>query len=409
MKNIFRKARRILAGALVAVMLITGAVFAAEGAALSINGTVVEGASVITKDGQTFVPVRAICEELGMSVLWDGDEKIVTIEKMPLYITFSISEDAYTFSKTAPMKLGSAPFIKGNRTYVPVNFVDEIIKQEYVISENGDVSITAVIDNSVGAIIVDKTEENGNISILVNDSNRGEEVVVNITSETVIVDENGEALTVDALAKDASIKVEYADFMTMSIPPITNAVKVQVMGVVAGENVKEEAEEEKVAAVYTIIEKNAEEGTITIFDAEMNSEIVLNVSEETVITDKDGKAAGAEILAVGTDITVERAEFMTMSIPPITNALKIQLAEKETITVLAKDTEAKTIKIFDKEMKSELILNISKETILKDAEGNAVKFEDVKVGTELAEVEHAETMTRSIPPITNATAITVAK
>ena len=405
MKNIFRKARKILAGALVAIMLTTGVCFAAEGAELSINGTAIEGASVITKDGQTFVPVRAICEELGMTVIWDGNERIVTIEKMPIYITFAIAEDYYTFSKTAPMKLGSAPFLKGGRTYVPVNFVNEILKQEYMIAENGALNITAVIDNSVGATIIEKTEKDGNVTILVDDSKRGEEVVVNITEDTVIVDENGVEISVDVLTQDASIKIEYADFMTMSIPPMTNAVKIQVMGVVA----EETAEEEKVAAVYTIIEKNAEEGTITIFDAEMNSKIVLNVSEETVIKDKAGNDASAEALFVGTDITVERAEFMTMSIPPITNALEIQLAEKETTTVLEKDQEAKTIKIFDKEMKSELILNISEETVLKDAEGNATKFEDVKVGTELLKVERAEAMTRSIPPITNATAITVAK
>ena len=405
MKNIFRKARKILAGALVAIMLTTGVCFAAEGTELSINGTAIEGASIITKDGQTFVPVRAICEELGMTVIWDGNERIVTIEKMPIYSTFAIAEDYYTFSKTAPMKLGSAPFLKGGRTYVPVNFINEILKQEYVIAENGGVNITAVIDNSVGATIIEKTEEDGNVTILVDDSKRGEEVVVNITEDTVIVDENGVAIGVDTLTKDASIKIEYADFMTMSIPPMTNAVKIQVMGVVAEETV----EEEKVAAVYTIIEKNDEEGTITIFDAEMNSKIVLNVSEETVITDKAGNDASAEVLFVGTDITVERADFMTMSIPPITNALKIQLAEKETTTVLEKDQDAKTIKIFDKEMKSELILNISEATVLKDAEGNAIKFEDVKVGTELLKVERAEAMTRSIPPITNATAITVAK
>ena len=55
----------------------------------------------------------------------------------------------------------------------------------------------------------------------------------------------------------------------------------------------------------------------------MSSEVVLNVSEETVITDKDGNKVDAGALEVGTDITVERADFMTMSIPPITNALSI--------------------------------------------------------------------------------------
>ena len=83
--------------------------------------------------------------------------------------------------------------------------------------------------------------------------------------------------------------------------------------------------------------------------------------------------------------------------------------EKETITVIEKDMEGKTITIYDKGMNSLLILNISAETVIKDAQGNAVKFEDVNAGTELASVEHAEAMTRSIPPITNATSIIVEK
>ncbi len=401
MKNIFKNVKRIAAGVLAIAVIMTGVVFATDSAALVINGETVEGAKVLTKDEMVFVPVRALCEALGMEVMWDNDAELVTIVKMPIYVTFSPEGDAYTFSKTAPMQLGSAPFMKNDRTYVPAIFISEILKQEFAIAENGDVNVNAVIDNSVGAMIVETSNENGNLTITVDDSKRAEEVIVNITEETVIVDENGAALTADALVKDASIKIEYADFMTMSIPPITNAVKIQVMGVVA--------ETEETPIVYTIIEKDYENGTITIFDAAMNSKVVLNVSEETVITDKDGNTAHADALAVGTDITLERAEFMTMSIPPITNALKIQLAEKETITVIEKDTEGKTITIFDKKMSSLLVLNISESTVLKDAEGNAVKFEDISAGTELASVEHAEAMTRSIPPITNATSIVVAK
>lgn len=401
MKNIFKNAKRIAAGVLAVAVVMTGAVFATDSAALVINGETVEGAKVLTKDEMVFVPVRALCEALGMEVMWDNDAELVTIVKMPIYVTFSPEADAYTFSKTAPMQLGSAPFMKSDRTYVPAVFISEILKQEFAIAENGDVNVNAVIDNSVGAMIVETSNENGNFTITVDDSKRGEEVIVNVTEETVIVDENGAALTTDALVKDASIKVEYADFMTMSIPPITNAVKIQVMGVVA--------ETEETPVVYTIIEKDYENGTITIFDAAMNSKVVLNVSEETVITDKDGNAISADALAVGADITLERAEFMTMSIPPITNALKIQFAEKETITIIEKDAEGKNITIFDKEMRSLLILNISDDTVIKDAQGNVVKFEDISAGTELASVEHAEAMTRSIPPITNATSIVVAK
>ncbi len=319
MKNIFKNVKRIAAGLLAVAVMMTGAVFAANDAALVINGETVEGAKVVTKDEMVFVPVRALCEALGMEVLWDNDAELVTIAKMPIYVTFSPTEDAYTFAKTAPMQLGSAPFLQNDRTYVPAIFISEILKQEFSIAESGDVNVTAVIDNSVGAMIVETSNENGNLTITVDDSKRGEEVVVNITEETVIVDENGAALTADALVKDASIKIEYADFMTMSIPPMTNAVKIQVMGAIG--------ETEEVQSVYTIVEKDSENSTITIFDAALSSNVVLNVSDETVITDKDGNAVSADALTVDAEIMVERADFMTMSIPPITNALSIVIVK----------------------------------------------------------------------------------
>ncbi len=402
MKNIFKTAKRIMAGIVALTILSAGAVFAADANALSINGQVIEDAQVINVDDKTFVPVRALCEALGMEVMWDNDAEMVTIVKLPVYVTFSPEADGYTFARTAPMLLGSAPFLKNDRTYVPVNFIDEILQQKYELSENGDINVTAEVDKSVGAIILEKTVDGENLSITVEDSKRGEEVVANITAETVIVDENGETLTTEALTEGASIKIEYAEFMTMSIPPMTNAVKIQVMG--AAEDA------EAAEKVVTILEKDMENNTITVFDAEKNSAVVLNIAEETVIKDKEGNTATFDALVLGTDITVVYADFMTMSIPPITNALEINIVDaKATTTVIAKDAEAKTITVFDKEMRMELVLNISDSTVITDAEGNALTFDAIGRGTELAEIEHSEAMTKSLPPITNATKLVVAK
>ena len=143
MKNIFKTAKRIMAGIIALTILSAGAVFAADANALSINGQVIEGAQVIKVDGKTFVPVRALCEGLGMEVQWDNDAEMVTIVKLPVYVTFSPEADGYTFARTAPMLLGSAPFLKNDRTYVPVNFIDEILQQKYELSENGDINVTA--------------------------------------------------------------------------------------------------------------------------------------------------------------------------------------------------------------------------------------------------------------------------
>jgi len=402
------KFKKIAAGILATTILSTGAVFASETDmdTLSINGNKVEDAQILTVDGEAFVPVRALCEGLGMEVQWDNEAWMVTVVDMPLYVTFSPTADGYTFARTAPMMLGSSPVLKDGTTYVPVRFIDEILKKEFTIEEDGDINVTAEIDNSVGAIVLGKEITEQGPSITVMDSKRGEEVVVNITDETVITDAEGKALTADVLAENAEIRVEYADFMTMSIPPMTNAVKIQFLGVIEEEKV------ENSSKAVTILEKNTEDNvtSITIFDAEKNSDVVVNIAEETVITDKDGNKITADALSVGMDIEVEYADFMTMSIPPITNAVSIKIAEaKATITVMEKDAEAKTITIFDKETRMPVVLNIADETAITDANGNALTFDDLARGTELAEVEHAEAMTKSLPPISNATKIVVAK
>ncbi len=407
MKKIIMKLKKIAAGLLAVAIVASGAVFATDATALSINGTAIEDAKVITIDGMAFVPVRALCEGLGMEVLWDNDAKMVTVVDMPLYVTFSPTADGYTFARTAPLQLGSAPVLKNDRTYVPVRFIDEVLKKEFAVSENGNIDVKAEIDNSVGAIVVSKATEDGKTSITVFDSKRNEEVVANITEETVIVDEEGKALSADVLVENAEIRIEYAEFMTMSIPPMTNATRIQFMGIIE----KEEAESVE-SKIMTILGVNEEDGvtSITVFDATMNSEVVVTVAEETIITDKDGNVLTAADLAMGKDVEVEYADFMTMSIPPITAGVSIKVVDaKATTTVIEKDAEAKTITVFSKEMRMPLVLNVSEKTVIADADGNALTFDAIGVGTELAEIEHSEAMTKSLPPITNAIKLVIAK
>lgn len=317
-----KKFKRVIAGILAATVLMAGAAFAADTKTVSINGTEIEGAQALTSDGKTFVPVRAICEGLGMQVEWDGENEIITLVKLPIYITFSPNADGYTFAKTAPMLLGSAPIMKNDRTYVPENFVTEILNGEVEISEEGNVNIVVEVDNTVPVEILEVKEGDQGMVLSVNDLKRGEEVVVNITDETVIVDDNGEAAAIETLVKGMDAKIEYAQFMTMSIPPMTNAVKIVVP---APFQVEEEVEtEEDAVSVAEVVEVSAEEdATVITVNDEVRGEVVVNITAETVITDAEGNAAKAEDIEKGAKLEITYADFMTMSLPPITNAVAI--------------------------------------------------------------------------------------
>ena len=200
--------------------------------AIVVNGTDIGRTVVINDEGIIYVPVRAVCEALGMEVLWDNDAEMVTLVDLPLYITFSPYVDGYTFAKTAPMLLGVNPYLTEGTTYVPASFVRTILHANTMYAENGAMLIEYAVDNTVVVDVVAKAEEDGNQKLTVDDTERGEVVVV-LSPETVIENEQGEAATYEDIAGGAQIRIEYSDAMTMSLPPIANAVKIIVLDVVA--------------------------------------------------------------------------------------------------------------------------------------------------------------------------------
>jgi hypothetical protein len=93
-----------------------------EKADIVINGEVIEAPrAFLNENGTLMVPVRAIAEALGFPftpVLWLGDSATVQIGAI---LSFSIGQDAYSFARMAPVSFGTAPVIKDDRTYVPID------------------------------------------------------------------------------------------------------------------------------------------------------------------------------------------------------------------------------------------------------------------------------------------------
>ncbi len=329
MKRILTNKKRLTATMAAAAVLASAAVFAANDGALEVNGKKIDSPKPFTTEEKvTYVPVRAMCEALGMNVDWDNDSQKVIIEKLPVYITFSPGKDGYTFAKTAPMQLGSAPILEDGTTYVPVNFIDEILDAEYAVGADGSVSVKYGTDDADVAVIADVTEINKDekyTSLTVNDRSRGEDVVVNVTDETKISDEDGKELGFDAIQKGSVLKIVYSDVMTMSLPPMTNAVSIVVMN---AENVEKSV---------TVEEINTDKGeeAITVVDSGSGRKLVLTVAEDTEIQDLNGNKLGLGDIKVGDRLYVKHSEAMTKSIPPITNAIKITVAasQKQAIVV----------------------------------------------------------------------------
>lgn len=82
------------------------------------------------------VPLRTAAEALGYEVTWDGQLKEVQVGKS---IRFTLNQDNYSYMKTAPMLLGTAPQLVEETTFVPLNFFEKVMSLEKVEANESQV------------------------------------------------------------------------------------------------------------------------------------------------------------------------------------------------------------------------------------------------------------------------------
>ena len=306
--------KKLTAAATLAAIIMTGAAFATESAEIEAETATPTPFTVKAEiiDNVEMLPLRSIAEHFGYTVEWHHEEQAVSMTKGAHYITFAIDQDLYSFSKMAPAPLGAAPVLfGGDTTYVPSVFFTELIGLGCKTLEDG---VELFIPNTV--TVVEISEE----GILVEDENLGQ-VLVLIGEDTKIT-ADGEEASADLIAVDSLINVEYSEQMTRSIPPQTTAVSIEILNVV-----REEVDllvDEKVIASVTVVSIE-EDGALLVNDAD-RGEVIVYIAEETIIT-KGEQTATIDDIAADMEITIEYAPQMTMSIPPQTAAISIQIAE----------------------------------------------------------------------------------
>ncbi|MGN0108080.1 MAG: copper amine oxidase N-terminal domain-containing protein [Hominilimicola sp.] len=98
--------------------------------------------NVYAKENVLMVPLREIAETLNFTVEWNGEMRAVILNG-GVY-SLKIDENSYVKGKMMPVELGSAPEIKDDLTYVPVEYFTEVL----------ETSIDTVADNGVVTSIV---------------------------------------------------------------------------------------------------------------------------------------------------------------------------------------------------------------------------------------------------------------
>ena len=279
----------------------------AEAPALLVDGEKID-AEIIVKNDMKMLPLRAMAENMGYTVGWNAEEGVATVTK----------ENDEFFVQ--PNKARSAEYmaeIINDRTYVSLDFVKVTMDMDYVEDESGNVNILTAHESEslVRKVTINEILED---RISVNDELQGE-VIVMISEETKI-SKAGEEIKLSDIAKEDTLLVEYGPAMTMSLPPQTTAVSIEV---VVDEEEGSEISEDAVTYEGKISEIT-EDGMVIVTTDEDKIGVALKISENTQISHvMNRRLYKAEDLEVGMDIVAQHSNIMTRSLPPQTEAFSI--------------------------------------------------------------------------------------
>ena len=106
---------------------------------MTVNGTEkpidAEGTAPVIVNDRTLLPVRAVVEEMGGTVGWDGDMQTVTLNYNVDEIRLVI-DNTTAYLNNAAQVLDVAPTIINDRTLLPIRFIAESFKFEVAWNEN---------------------------------------------------------------------------------------------------------------------------------------------------------------------------------------------------------------------------------------------------------------------------------
>ncbi len=87
--------------------------------------TIKASTSFVAENGTVMVPLRELAQTLGFTVEWDGETRSVMLNSGKY--SLKIDENSYVAGKMMPVELGSAPVIKNDLTFVPVDYFTQVL------------------------------------------------------------------------------------------------------------------------------------------------------------------------------------------------------------------------------------------------------------------------------------------
>lgn len=257
--------------------------------------TAIDGVVSEVRENGIFVKGTDIYSGFEDSIVLHFADKTQLVDQTGKAITASeIKEGMTVRAFYGPAVMLSLP-AQSTTNYVVVNTEETEMPSEEAPGTNG--VITNIADNTI--TVIGNPLEQGGINY----------IFLKVDEETQIVDENGAALTKDALKADQRIIAYYPEVMLMIYPAQSHADKIVVQSAVAP----------KVEGTIQASDF-ASEGQVYVnvgSDDSKNNDVILNISEDTVIIPL---LAGEPKLKAGMKIVAYHSPIMTRSLPGMTNA-----------------------------------------------------------------------------------------
>ena len=144
-----KKTLKVLLISFILITFTVNPVFAQD-ITLKLNGNVLyPSVAPVIENGSTLVPLRIISENMGASVLWNGEERSITIEKEDTSI-YLILEQKDVFVNGETKTLSVAPKIINGSTMVPIRFVSQNL--DCTVNWDGTNRVVSIIENGITII-----------------------------------------------------------------------------------------------------------------------------------------------------------------------------------------------------------------------------------------------------------------
>ncbi|MFD0696755.1 stalk domain-containing protein [Paenibacillus sp. GCM10027628] len=196
---------------------------------ISINGeSIHEHGYLPLKGTEPMLPLRAVAERLGFTLVWNQENLSVDLNKNTLFTTVKTGEDHYTINKMFN-SLGAAPELLDNKLYVP-SFVNKVLHGS-ASTQGNTVSITLEEQQKKVQTtgVITSIKPSGDQASIHTKGVGTEGIVLNVSKDTVYRMLDDTKLGLSDLHVSLTVSTEHSMAATLSLPPQTPASKITVL------------------------------------------------------------------------------------------------------------------------------------------------------------------------------------